>query len=201
MVTRKALRAWMGVGMAAAGLGLASAPAAAQLADAAAPDGRPPASRLGLDPDKVQFSIGCGSSLLPCRNQAQAQAASSLPDSLRWSVELGAPTPGTMAGRGLGPARQGLNLSLVGRKPLFGSSFSVYGKLGTTYGYADPALAAATGTATDSGYGLSFGAGLSMNFTPRLSASFGFDAQDMHLGTGAPRDPVRATSLGLQYRY
>ena len=201
MGTRNALRAWTGVGLAVAGLGLASGHAAAQLAGGPTADGRSATPRLGLDPDKVQLSIGCGSSLLPCRNQAQALAARNVPDSLRWSVELGALTAGTAASRGIGMGRQGLNLSLVGRKPLFGSSFSVYGKLGTTYGYADPALAAATGTPMDSGYGLSFGAGLSMNLTPRLSASFGFDAQDMHLGTGAPRDPVRATSLGLQYRY
>jgi hypothetical protein len=53
----------------------------------------------------------------------------------------------------------------------------------------------------DPNYGLSFGAGLSMSVTPRLSASFGFDSHDLRLGLTGPRDPVRSTSLGLQYRY
>jgi hypothetical protein len=53
----------------------------------------------------------------------------------------------------------------------------------------------------ESGYGMSFGAGVSMDVTPRLSASFGFDNRDLRLGNTGARDPVRSTSLGLQYRY
>jgi hypothetical protein len=200
MGTSTALRAWMGLGV-AIGV-LASGQVFAQMAaEDAAADWRPAGARLGLNPDKVQLSIGCGSSLLPCQNQAQA-FASHAADSLRWSVELGAPASGLASGRGLPAARQGLDLSLVGRKPLFGSSFSVYGKLGTTYGTIDPTFAAASGAGVgDSGYGLLFGAGVSMDVTSRLSASFGFDSRDLRLGTTGPRDQVRSTSLGLQYRY
>ena len=104
-------------------------------------DWRPPASRLGLDPQKLQYSVGCGASLLPCGEKAPPLAG----NGLRWSVELGALTPADLSGRAMALGRQGLNLSLVGRKPLFGSSFSVYGKLGTTYAASDPALAAAVG--------------------------------------------------------
>ena len=204
MGTRNTLRAWIGttlVGLALATAGTAMAQAAAT--DGAALDWRPPAARLGLDPAKVQFSIGCGASLLPCRDTTTPSLASSaLPDSLRWSVELDALGGTSLASRAAPGTRQGLNLSLVGRKPLFGSSFSVYGKLGTTYAAGDPALAAVTGTTpAEGGYGMSFGAGLSMTVTPRLSASFGFDSHELRLGSGGPRDPVRATSLGLQYRY
>jgi hypothetical protein len=189
------------VGVALATAGTAMAQTAAT--DGAALDWRPPAARLGLDPAKAQFNIGCGASLLPCREGAAASLASSaLPDTLRWSVEVDTLGSTSLASRAVPANRQGLNLSLVGRKPLFGSSFSVYGKLGTTYAVGDPALAAATGTSpAEAGYGLSYGAGLSMNVTPRLSASFGFDSHELRLGSTGPRDPVRSTSLGLQYRY
>lgn len=204
MGTRNALHRWMDtmrVGLALATAGTAMAQAAAT--DGAALDWRPPAARLGLDPAKVQFNIGCGASLLPCREgTAPSLAGSALPDGLRWSVEVDTLASNALASRAVPANRQGLNLSLVGRKPLFGSSFSVYGKLGTTYAAGDPALAAATGTMpAEAGYGLSFGAGLSMAVTPRLSASFGFDSHELRLGSTGPRDPVRSTSLGLQYRY
>lgn len=204
MGTRNTLRAWIDttlVGLALATTGTAMAQSAAT--DSAALDWRPPAARLGLDPAKVQFNIGCGASLLPCKDTtAPSFTGSALPDSLRWSVEVDTLGSTSLASRTAPGPRQGLNLSLVGRKPLFGSSFSVYGKLGTTYAAGDAVLAAATGTtAAEGGYGMSYGAGLSMTVTPRLSASFGFDSHELRLGSGGPRDPVRATSLGLQYRY
>jgi len=201
MGTSNTLRAWTGVGV---GLVMATmvGAAVAQAAEGSSIDGRTSASRLGLDPAKAQFNIGCGASLLPCRDPAQALAASRVPDALRWSVELGAPTEALASSRAFSTGRQGLDLSLVGRKPLFGSSFSVYGKLGTTYSYFDPAAAVGFGPGpADAGYGLSFGAGLRMDMTPRLSASFGFDNRDLRLGNTGARDQVRSTSLGLQYRY
>ncbi|MFL6692007.1 MAG: outer membrane protein [Ramlibacter sp.] len=200
MGTTNTLRAWMGMGVVITGLVAASA--FAQAVAGSAVEWRTSTSRLGLDPDKVQLSIGCGASLLPCRDQAQALAARSVPDVLRWTVELGVPSEPLAASRGFSSGRQGLNLSLVGRKPLFGSSFSVYGKLGTTYSYFDPAISVGYGPGpAESGYGMSFGAGVSMDVTPRLSASFGFDNRDLRLGNTGARDPVRSTSLGLQYRY
>jgi OmpA-OmpF porin, OOP family len=164
-------------------------------------DWRPQASSLGLSPARAEIAIGCGSSLLPCRNSFEAAQATTLQDQLRWSMEVGVLNLGS-TGMALSPGRQGLNVSLVGRQPLslFGARFSLYGKLGTTYGLTDPSLAATPLAGTDGGHGLSFGAGVSMAFTPRLSASFGFDSHELRLG-GGPRDPVRATSLGLQYRY
>jgi OOP family OmpA-OmpF porin len=194
---------WIKGGLALAGLVLAAS-ASAQLA--AEPSGgfqwRSSGSNLGLNPAHAAVAIGCGSSLLPCRSPEEAAAASRLQDDhLRWTVELGVLNLGA-TGIALSPGRQGLNLSLVGRRPLslFGSRFSVYGKLGTTYGVADPAVAATPVPPLEGGYGLSFGAGVSMDFTPRLSGSFGFDSHELRLG-GGPRDPVRSTSLGLQFRY
>ena len=155
----------------------------------------------GLQPARVEYQIGCGASLLRCEpGQTPAMAAAVSP--LNWNLELSQLNLGPADRSAIGPMRQGLNLSLVGRRPIFGSSFSVYGKLGATYGYTDPAGAAAALAAAggpEQGYGLSFGAGLSMDLTPRLSATLGFDSHDLRLGAG--RDGFRSTSLGLQYRY
>src|SRR4051794_38746820 len=69
MGTTNTLRAWMGMGVVITGLVAASA--FAQAVAGSAVEWRTSTSRLGLDPDKVQLSIGCGASLLPCRDQAQ----------------------------------------------------------------------------------------------------------------------------------
>ena len=46
----------------------------------------------------------------------------------------------------------------------------------------------------------SFGGGVSYAFTPRLSATLEWGSNDYRFAIGS-RDPVRSTSLGLQYRY
>jgi OmpA-OmpF porin, OOP family len=48
--------------------------------------------------------------------------------------------------------------------------------------------------------GLTYGVGLSWDFSKRASASIGWDNYDLRTPTGEARD-VRATSLGLQWRY
>ena len=67
---------------------------------------------------------------------------------------------------------------------------------------SDTAALAASGIAAGSeqGFGLSYGAGVSYDFTPRLSATLELDSNDFRFAGGG-RDPVRSTSLGLQYRY
>jgi hypothetical protein len=114
-----------------------------------------------------------------------------------WSLELGVVDPPRLA-TGV-PSSQGLNLSLVGSTPL-GPSLSLYGKLGTNYGRTDSATLGAPGLDA-AGTSLSFGAGMSYSFTPRLSATLAWDSNDMRLGASGPREAVRATSLGLRYRY
>ena len=153
---------------------------------------------VGFNVQKAAVALGCGSSILPCADERAALAARE-PSSFRWALELGPMSPAASNRLALSNARQGLNLSLVGRKPLFGSSFSVYGKLGA--GVATPdastALAATPGT---EGYGLSFGGGVSWDFSPKLSATFGWESQELRFGAGT-RDAVRSTTMGLQYRY
>ena len=81
-------------------------------------------------------------------------------------------------------------VSVVGRASVGESPFSLFGKVGSTSHVKTYALGA------DSGAGLSYGAGLSWEFSPRASATVTWDTYDLR-GTGN----VRATSLGLQFRY
>ena len=183
---------------------VAAGPASAQLASPstdpwiAAPVGAQ--ARLGLRP--LSVPIGCGASPLPCETAAANLQARRPQAGFNWNVELAPLRLGTADRLSPNAEREGLNLSLVGRQPLFGSRFSVYGKLGTTYGYpeAGTPLLGSPGAGPDGAYGLSFGAGLSMDVTPRLSATLGLDSHELRLGAGG-REAVRAVGLGLQYRY
>jgi OOP family OmpA-OmpF porin len=160
------------------------------------------AASPGLQLSRVEYPIGCGASLLRCEpGQVPSFAAAATTSPLQWNLELSQLSLGAADRLAVGSARQGLNLSLVGRRALFGSSFSVYGKLGATYGYAEGAGSplAVTPATQDQGYGLSYGAGVSLDFTPQLSATLGWGSHDLRLG--GVRDGFRATSLGLQYRY
>jgi opacity protein-like surface antigen len=92
---------------------------------------------------------------------------------------------------------QGINLSLVGRLPL-ADRFALTGKLGTTYGRT---RTSGTGIATgnDSGWGKAYGVGVSYDFTPNWTGVVQWESHDFHFATG--KDPVRTTSVGLQYRF
>lgn len=156
-------------------------------------------SSLGLHLSRSQPAFPCGSTALICEagdRTAQLHAGASV--GRFWGVEMGYADYGRATA---GEVRShGLNLSLVGRAPL-GPSLGVYGKLGTTYGRGDTSvLGAGPAPGPDAGFGLSYGAGVSFSFTPRLSATLEWDSNDFRL-PGSGRDPVRSTSLGLRYRY
>ena len=86
MQARSAIRpsVWI-VGLACA-WGASAAPAQASPWSAElVPSGRPTAG-LGLQPGKVQVSVGCGASLLPCSSDEALLAAQAHPRGLRWSL-------------------------------------------------------------------------------------------------------------------
>jgi len=156
-------------------------------------------SSLGLHLSRSQPGLPCGATALICETGAaptELQASASV--GRFWGVELGYVESGRVAARE--GRTQGLNLSLVGKAPL-GQSLGVFGKLGTTYGRSDAAvLGAGPAPVAEPGFGLSYGAGVSFAFTPRLSATLEWDRNDFRF-PGSGREPVRSTSLGLQYRY
>jgi OmpA-OmpF porin, OOP family len=117
-----------------------------------------------------------------------------------WGAQVGLLDLGDLSRSGADTRARGLNLSLVGRVPL-GAKFSGWGRVGTTYSQAmSPSLAWGLAGSHDGGFGLSYGLGVSWDFSPRLSAVVEWDSHDLRFH-GVGRDPVRATSLGLRYRY
>jgi OOP family OmpA-OmpF porin len=157
---------------------------------------------VGLSLGHSRYSAPCGPAVFACDstdNSVQIAAGNMVGNF--WGVELGYLDMGRIS-RGGGTTRaRGLDLSLVGKAPLW-QSLGVFGKLGTTYGRTETSASPGSTlpTGSESGFGLSYGAGVSYDFTPQLSATLGWDSHDFRFaGTG--RDPVRATSLGLQYKY
>lgn len=199
-------------------LASAAVPASAQLAASAAsaalstsasvldqpprgewlPGGR---SYLGLNMDRSRYGTACGGTTLFCdQTDRPTQLYVGTMVGNFWGVELGYQNMGSFP-RADRPARpEGLNLSLVGQARLL-PSVGVFGKVGTTYGRSETSvMGAGPAFGGDQGFGLSFGAGVSVDFTPRLSATLAWDSTDFRL-PGAGREPVRSTSLGLKYRY
>ena len=159
------------------------------------PGGR---SYLGLNPGRSPYQLSCESTAWLCdgRDRPSELFMGTMAGDF-WGVELGYLTLGRLA-PGLGESRQGLSLSLVG-KTRMGASLGLFGKVGAR---ADTSVMGASGSAMGAaqGVGLSYGAGLSFDFSPRLSASLEWDSNDFRFASGG-RDPVRSTSLGLRFRY
>ncbi len=157
---------------------------------------------LGLNVGRSDYRVPCGVTALTCDTQDESlHLYTGTMFGRYWGAELGLLDLGSVGRAGGRTRARGLNLSLVGRVPVW-QSLGAFGKLGTTYGRTETSAQAASGLAagSESGFGLSYGAGLSWDFTTRLSAVVEWDSHDFRFA-GGRRDPVRSTSLGLQYRY
>jgi OmpA-OmpF porin, OOP family len=161
----------------------------------------PGRSYLGLNLGRSRYNLPCGSASLLCEDtdrSMQLYTGAMIGDF--WGVELGYLNMGRIARAGGDTSATGLNLRLVGKAPV--GRLGVFGKVGTTYGRSESSTLAGSGIATgfDRGFGPSYGAGVSFDFTPRVSATLEWDSNDFRFA-GSGRDPVRSTSLGLQIRY
>ena len=145
---------------------------------------------LGLQAGQAAPRVPCGSFTFACDTATlPLYTSATAPRSL--SMLLGSKDADPLARENRTP---GLSVSLVGQAGL-GWDLGVYGRVGTTFNRAGNALAPLT--ATDGG--LSYGVGLSWDFSRRGSAALGLDSYDMRGSLGEGRD-VRG-SLGLQWRY
>ena len=113
------------------------------------------------------------------------------------TITVGNVKRGSLRGTALGlsvPCASGSaaceEISVVGKANIGGGSFGLFGRVGSGSAARTFALG------TDAGFGLSYGAGLSWDFSPRASATLGWDSYDLR-----PGGAVRSTSLGLQLRY
>ena len=161
----------------------------------------PGRSYLGLNAGRSRYNLPCGSATLLCDDSdrsVQLYTGKMIGDF--WGVELGYLNMGRVARLAGETNATGLNLRLVGRAPV-GHSFGIFGKVGTTY-RPETSIMGGSGIAAGSerGFGPSYGAGVSFDINPRMSATLEWDSNDFRFaGTG--RDAVRSTSLGLQIRY
>ena len=157
---------------------------------------------VGLSLGRSRYAAPCGATSFSCDSTDNSvQLYTGTMPSNFWGVELGYIDMGRISRGGGTTTAQGVNMSLVGKAPVW-QSLGVFGKVGTTYGRTDSSaqLGGGTSNGLERGFGLSYGAGVSYEFTPRLSATLGWDSHDF-VFAGSGRDPVRSTSLGLQYKY
>jgi hypothetical protein len=156
--------------------------------------GWPSRSYLGLTLGPSRQELWC----LPgaCEPRLSTHVYGGYMLSRHMGLELGYADLGRIEG-GAGLRIHALSLSLVGRTRL-GESLGIYGRVGTNYGRTE--TTALHASPAESGFGLSYGAGLSWAFSRSGSATLGWDSQSL-LVPGMGRDTVRSTSLGLQWRY
>ena len=159
---------------------------------------------VGLNLGKPHYSLGCGAvgAFGDCDNPSLSGNLYVGGNFNQFAgIELGYLHMGNMD-RGGGTTRaQGLNVSLVGRAPVW-NALSLYGKVGATYGRTkvDAPLASGVATGKDSGWGPSYGFGATYNFTPQVAAVLDWQRNKFEFA-GAGREWVRATSIGIRYTF
>lgn len=143
----------------------------------------------GLQIKRSDFRVSCGTVAFPCDAGSRVALYSGALMARPVGVELHA--------QSLRDARlRGTTVGLVGRARM-AEEVGVYGRLGTTFARSQASLLR---PAAETGAGLSYAVGVSWDFSPSASAILGWEAYDLRFA-GGERDTVRATSLGLQWRY
>jgi OOP family OmpA-OmpF porin len=147
---------------------------------------------LGLQAAGSGARLPCTSYTLSCSDSATVPLYASVtsPRSLSMQVSAGEQASALRLAR-----TPGLNVSVVGKAGI-AADLGVYGRVGTTLNRAAPLALA--GTAAGDG-GLTYGVGLSWDFSRSASAAVGLDSYDVRGLSGDSRE--LRTSLGLQWRY
>jgi hypothetical protein len=149
------------------------------------------APSLGLQAGTTDARLPCSSYTLACSDTATLPLYTSLTAPRTLSMQVNA---ADQASALRAPHSPGLSVSVVGKAGIY-QDLGVYGRVGTTLNRTTPALAGLAG----SDGGLTYGVGLSWDFSRKGSASMGLDSYDIRGNLGDTRE-VR-TSLGLQWRY
>lgn len=146
------------------------------------------AAPLGLQWSAPDWRGPCSTAAFGCEGEASTllYASPRAPRSLSLQVSQAQQAAGLRP-----PSATFPNLSLIGKAGVATDlGLGVYGRVGT---------ASRAGLLGNEG-GLTYGVGLSWDFSSSGSAIVGWDSYDFRTATGEGRD-VRATSLGLQWRY
>ncbi len=157
---------------------------------------------VGVNLGRPDFSLSCGGGGLACDDPnvaGKVYTGGMFNDFL--GLEVGYLNMGGADRAGGKTRAHGANISLVGRLPV-ASSFSLFGKVGTTYGRTKVSTQPLSGIegGKDRGWGASYGAGLSYDLNAKSSIVLEWESHDFHFA-GEGREAVRNTSLGYVHRF
>lgn len=157
---------------------------------------------MGLNLGRSDYSSACGPAAFSCEDRGdfgKLTLGSLVNQNLGY--ELSYLHNGNVDRAGGSTRAQGLNLSAVGRIPL-GQQFSLFAKLGATYGRTRVSSALGSGVAAgkDSGWGVGYGVGASWDFAPQWSVVAEWERHDYHF-INQGKEGVDAASIGVRYRF
>lgn len=157
---------------------------------------------IGFNAGRSLYSLSSGAGGFPAESRDSIYSiygGSYFSDN--FGLELGYTDFGRIHRAGGTTKAHGLNLSLVGRLPL-AESFQLTGRLGSTYGRTEVTASSTSGfsNGTKSGFGLSYGVGVSYDFSTNWSAVLQWDRYKLDFASTG-RDPVSSTTVGLKYRF
>lgn len=179
---------------AAAGLAVIAMSAAAQMRSA-------PENYVGLSIGQSSFGAPCVSGFACDRKDTGYKFTLGRQTSANLGGELSLIEFGQMQRGGGNTKAQGANLSLVGRLPL-GADFGAFAKVGATYSRSTTDASNLSGLATGraSGWGASYGAGLSYDLTPHWTMLAEWERHRVRFAGDSGND-VDSARLGVNFRY
>ena len=157
---------------------------------------------MGLNLGRSNFGTSCGNLALRCDNRdTYGHIYLGGYFNPYFGAEIGYVNLGDIRRAGGSTEADGVNVSLVAKAPL-APNFSLYGKLGATYGRTRVSAAAGSGIASgrEKDWGGAYAVGASYDFSSNWAAVLEFNRTRFNFA-GNDREWVRSTSIGLQYRF
>jgi opacity protein-like surface antigen len=152
---------------------------------------------MGIDVSNTKFSGSCGSGGFGCEDSTTGY---SIYAGGMWNknlgLEIGATDFGKIDRAGGSTKAYGFSLKAVGVTPLT-ESLSAFAKAGTLYSRSSVTTDVAS--SHDNNWGLTYGVGLSFDFTPKVAATLSWDRSNVHFA--GSQEHINATSVGLKYRF
>jgi OmpA-OmpF porin, OOP family len=157
---------------------------------------------IGINVGRPNYQTSCGNGLFTCENpKAAVKVYTGGFFNQYLGLEAGYLNMGQSKRAGGSTRADGVNLSLVGRMPI-STSFSVFAKAGATYGRTRVSSAVGSGLVAgkERGWGGSYGAGVSFDFTPQHAVVLEWEQHSFKFANQG-RQAVRNTSLGYVYKF
>lgn len=142
---------------------------------------------IGLQAARQDFQVTCGSVAFPCDPAANVSLYENDSGDRAVTMQVGREHQALRVGA------PGLAVSVLGNAGI-APDLGFYGRIGTTLDRGGASLVPVAQP------GFTYGVGIKWNFSRSASAMVGWDSYDLRNTPREGRD-VRATSLGLQWRY